>query len=362
MRTSASGKHQRERSGHSRKRHRIVSFSRRVTPPFSGPRAPRRNRGSSRRHDSTTSRARGKAHAGDPDRRDSRSPVRSSRSGASRPAPVADAPAGRVVLEVTARCESFGSLIRAIRTARLPLMDAAALTCPQCGAAAAADAIECSFCHARLATTACPSCFGLVFVGSKHCAHCGAAITAVQAQASALPCPRGCGTLRAAHARRRRAERVRAAAAASGSRSRTSRSSAPRRSVAPSFSARKSQAHRTPSAGRADGALRPLPALREADEPDQLRKAIGRRRRQLCEARHLVRRRRAAPRRRVRARRWPRPRAGRGEGAARGGASPTRARARCDRQRRARAAAPRHRRGGRDSPFARFITTLFGTM
>jgi len=76
-------------------------------------------------------------------------------------------------------------------------MDAAALTCPQCGAAAAADAIECSFCHARLATTACPSCFGLVFVGSKHCAHCGAAITAVQAQASTLPCPRGCGTLRA---------------------------------------------------------------------------------------------------------------------------------------------------------------------
>ncbi|HEX7940830.1 MAG TPA: zinc ribbon domain-containing protein, partial [Gemmatimonadaceae bacterium] len=76
-------------------------------------------------------------------------------------------------------------------------MDAAALTCPQCGAAAAADAIECSFCHARLATTACPSCFGMVFVGSKHCAHCGAAITAVQAQASALQCPRGCGTLKA---------------------------------------------------------------------------------------------------------------------------------------------------------------------
>jgi Zn-finger nucleic acid-binding protein len=75
-------------------------------------------------------------------------------------------------------------------------MDAAALTCPQCGAAAAADAIECSFCHARLATTACPSCFGLVFVGSKHCGRCGAAITAAQAQASALQCPRGCGALR----------------------------------------------------------------------------------------------------------------------------------------------------------------------
>ena len=75
-------------------------------------------------------------------------------------------------------------------------MDAAALTCPQCGAAAAVDAVECSFCHARLATTACPSCFGLVFVGSKHCAHCGAAITAVQAQSTTLHCPRGCGTLR----------------------------------------------------------------------------------------------------------------------------------------------------------------------
>jgi len=75
-------------------------------------------------------------------------------------------------------------------------MDAAALTCPQCGAAAGADAIECSFCHARLATTACPSCFGLVFIGSKHCGHCGAAITAVDAQRSSLPCPRGCGPLR----------------------------------------------------------------------------------------------------------------------------------------------------------------------
>ncbi len=76
-------------------------------------------------------------------------------------------------------------------------MDAAALTCPQCGAAAAADATECAFCHARLATTACPSCFGMVFVGSKHCSHCGAEITAVQAQASELSCPRGCGKLRA---------------------------------------------------------------------------------------------------------------------------------------------------------------------
>jgi len=75
-------------------------------------------------------------------------------------------------------------------------MDAAALTCPQCGAAAAADAIACSFCHARLATMACPSCFGMVFIGSKHCAHCGAPIAAVETRAGARACPRGCGTLR----------------------------------------------------------------------------------------------------------------------------------------------------------------------
>lgn len=75
-------------------------------------------------------------------------------------------------------------------------MDAAALTCPQCGAAAGADDIACSFCHARLATTACASCFGLVFVGSKHCAHCGASIAPVEARSVARRCPRGCGTLR----------------------------------------------------------------------------------------------------------------------------------------------------------------------
>ena len=75
-------------------------------------------------------------------------------------------------------------------------MDAAALTCPQCGAAAGADGIACSFCHARLATTACASCFGLVFIGSKHCAHCGATIAPVDTRSSTRPCPRGCGPLR----------------------------------------------------------------------------------------------------------------------------------------------------------------------
>ena len=38
---------------------------------------------------------------------------------------------------------------------------AGTLTCPQCGAAAAPDARACAFCRARLATVACPRCFGM---------------------------------------------------------------------------------------------------------------------------------------------------------------------------------------------------------
>ena len=76
-------------------------------------------------------------------------------------------------------------------------MDARTLTCPQCGAAAASDATSCSFCHARLATVACAACFGLVFVGSRHCDHCGAVVTPPDRVApSARACPRGCGSLR----------------------------------------------------------------------------------------------------------------------------------------------------------------------
>ena len=74
-------------------------------------------------------------------------------------------------------------------------MDAAALTCPQCGAAAEVDAVQCSFCRARLATTACASCFGLVFLGSRHCAHCGVAIAVADPREGERECPRGCGTL-----------------------------------------------------------------------------------------------------------------------------------------------------------------------
>jgi len=36
----------------------------------------------------------------------------------------------------------------------------------------------------------------MVFLGSKHCAHCGTTIGAVDSREGKRPCPRGCGTLR----------------------------------------------------------------------------------------------------------------------------------------------------------------------
>lgn len=70
-------------------------------------------------------------------------------------------------------------------------MEAQTLRCPNCGAAIASDAPQCRFCESKLATIACPSCFGMMFIGSKHCPHCGAA--AAEASAINLPtlkCPR----------------------------------------------------------------------------------------------------------------------------------------------------------------------------
>lgn len=54
-------------------------------------------------------------------------------------------------------------------------MRAETLNCPMCGAAAETDAPQCEYCGARLATVACAFCFGLMFIGSKHCQRCGAA-------------------------------------------------------------------------------------------------------------------------------------------------------------------------------------------
>lgn len=71
-------------------------------------------------------------------------------------------------------------------------MPAATLHCPTCGAAAAGDADRCDYCRSRLATVSCPSCFGMLFRGSRHCPHCGAAAdrAADDGDGAPRPCPR----------------------------------------------------------------------------------------------------------------------------------------------------------------------------
>ena len=53
-------------------------------------------------------------------------------------------------------------------------MEAGTINCPMCGAATSTDAPQCQYCEAQLATVACPSCFAMMFIGSKHCPRCGA--------------------------------------------------------------------------------------------------------------------------------------------------------------------------------------------
>ena len=70
-------------------------------------------------------------------------------------------------------------------------MNAETLNCPMCGAATSTDEPLCKYCEARLATIACDSCFGMMFLGSKHCQRCGAA--AAKRESTGLParsCPR----------------------------------------------------------------------------------------------------------------------------------------------------------------------------
>jgi Zn-finger nucleic acid-binding protein len=70
-------------------------------------------------------------------------------------------------------------------------MQAETLNCPNCGAATATDEPSCRFCGSRLATVACPSCFGMIFVGSKHCPRCGAAaVVPTTTAAEEVECPR----------------------------------------------------------------------------------------------------------------------------------------------------------------------------
>lgn len=71
------------------------------------------------------------------------------------------------------------------------MMQAQTLNCPNCGAGVSSDAPQCRYCESKLATISCASCFGMLFIGHKHCPHCGAATaTATPTELSVLKCPR----------------------------------------------------------------------------------------------------------------------------------------------------------------------------
>ena len=71
-------------------------------------------------------------------------------------------------------------------------MSVEAMNCPNCGAGVAGDSARCEFCRTRLKTMACPHCLRLMFVGTRHCGHCGKKIVkaAERDHAPAGGCPR----------------------------------------------------------------------------------------------------------------------------------------------------------------------------
>ena len=71
-------------------------------------------------------------------------------------------------------------------------MQPEALNCPNCGAAVESDRTQCEFCKSRLKTVGCPSCLGLMFLGSKFCGHCGARAVEAEVNDDGDPgvCPR----------------------------------------------------------------------------------------------------------------------------------------------------------------------------
>lgn len=70
-------------------------------------------------------------------------------------------------------------------------MAAQSLNCPNCGAATSSESTRCEHCNSRLATVACPACFGMIFRGAKFCSHCGMEVQRVEARTDkACVCPR----------------------------------------------------------------------------------------------------------------------------------------------------------------------------
>jgi Zn-finger nucleic acid-binding protein len=83
------------------------------------------------------------------------------------------------------------SVVQLAAADRMPFMQAEALHCPNCGAAVSSDAPQCQYCNSRLAAVVCPSCFALMFIGSKHCPRCGSgAAPAETANLAPRQCPR----------------------------------------------------------------------------------------------------------------------------------------------------------------------------
>ena len=69
-------------------------------------------------------------------------------------------------------------------------MEARAIRCSACGASVPADAPQCPYCKAQLATVACPGCFALVPLTATHCPACGAAIRSRESGTpDGAPCP-----------------------------------------------------------------------------------------------------------------------------------------------------------------------------
>jgi Zn-finger nucleic acid-binding protein len=67
---------------------------------------------------------------------------------------------------------------------------AEAFNCPNCGAAATPDSHLCAYCGSSIAARICPSCFGNVAVGMKHCPLCGAVVAdSTPKEESSLACP-----------------------------------------------------------------------------------------------------------------------------------------------------------------------------
>lgn len=69
-------------------------------------------------------------------------------------------------------------------------MEARVLRCSGCGASVPAEAPQCPYCQAQLASVACPACFALAPLSATHCPACGTALAPREALAlDGAPCP-----------------------------------------------------------------------------------------------------------------------------------------------------------------------------